>query len=264
MDQAFWEWIPGDGPVIASAIHDGHALRVDAQRRLCLAEADRLREEDPFTAAWAALVQPRIRTFRSRFEVDLNRPLEQAVYVKPEDSWGLKVWEEPPDGPCIAASLEAYEEFYAGVENRLREIEEKHGRFVLLDIHSYNHRREGPDGPPADPEKNPEINIGSASCNREIWGSLIDRFIGELRAFDFQGRSLDVRENVKFMGGNFPRWIHRSFPESGLAIAIEFKKIFMDEWSGELDLAVHRALGQALASTFPGLRESLRALGGRL
>lgn len=264
MEQAFWEWIPGEGPLIASAIHDGHALRAEAQSRLCLGEAERLREEDPFTAAWAALLQPRIRTFRSRFEVDLNRPPEQAVYLKPEDAWGLTVWKEPPDAPCIAASLEAYDDFYSGVENRLRAVEKRHGSFVLLDIHSYNHRRGGPEGPPADSAKNPEINVGTASCNREIWGPLIDRFIAELRGFDFYGRSLDVRENVKFMGGNFSRWIHRTFPDSGLALAIEFKKIFMDEWSGELDLAVHRALGEALASTFDGLRESLLKMGARL
>ena len=221
------------------------------------------REEDPYTAAWAALTQPRIRTFYSRFEVDLNRPPEQAVYLKPEDSWGLQVWREPPEPACIAASLEAYKDFYAGVEKELREIERRHGLFVLLDIHNYNHRREGPDQPPADPDKNPEINIGTASCNLELWGPLIDRFIGDFRNFDFQGRSLDVRENVKFLGGNLSRWVHRSFPESGLALAVEFKKIFMDEWSGELDVAIHRALGEALASTFPGLRASLKAMGAR-
>jgi len=263
LEQSFWEWIPGKGALVAAAIHDGHALRPEAEKRLCLSESERLREEDPFTAAWAALLQPRIRTFRSRFEVDLNRPPEKAVYLKPEDSWDLKVWSEPPDGPCIAASLEAYDDFYAGVEKRLREVEKQHGFFVLLDIHTYNHRRAGPDQPAADPEKNPEINVGTASCRRELWGPLIDRFIGDFRNFDFQGRSLDVRENVKFLGGNFPRWVHQKFPHSGLALAIEFKKIFMDEWTGELDLVKHRALGEALGSTFAGLRESLRGMGGR-
>lgn len=263
MEQPFWEWIPGEGPLVAAAIHDGHALRAEAQERLCLGEAERLREEDPFTAAWAALVQPRIRTFRSRFEVDLNRPPEQAVYLKPEDSWGLQVWREPPEPACIAASLEAYDDFYAGVERELRAIEQRHGLFILLDIHAYNHRRAGFEQPPADPEKNPEINVGTASCRRELWGPTIDRFVTDLREFNFQGRRLDVRENVKFLGGNFPRWVHRTFPQSGLALAIEFKKIFMDEWSGELNLPVHRTLGEALATTFAGLRASLQAMGGR-
>ena len=30
---------------------------------------------------------------RSRFETDLNRPREKAVYP-PEDAWGLKVWKD--------------------------------------------------------------------------------------------------------------------------------------------------------------------------
>ena len=37
----------------------------------------------PVLAAWAR---------RSRFEVDLNRPREEAVYRVPEDCWGLDVW----------------------------------------------------------------------------------------------------------------------------------------------------------------------------
>ena len=69
-----------------------------------------------------------------------------------------------------------------------------------------------------------------------------------MRQFHFLGRRLDVRENVKFQGGHFSRWIHRRYPESVCAPAIELKKVFMDEWTGRLDRREHGAIGRALES----------------
>ena len=71
--------------------------------------------------------------------------------------------------------------------------------------------------------------------DRQRWAPIVDRFIDDLRAFEFGGRKLDVRENVKFFGGHFPKWIHKSFPLSVCVLSIEIKKIFMDEWSGYPD-----------------------------
>ena len=131
---------------------------------------------------------------------------------------------------------------------------------MVFDLHTYNHRREGPAGPAADPEKNPEVNLGTGSMNRDKWAPIVDRFVTELRAFDFLGRKLDVRENIRFRGGHFGRWIHESFPDSGVALAIEFKKFFMDEWTGEPFEEHVEAIGRALASTIPGLLEGIHRL----
>jgi hypothetical protein len=46
-------------------------------------------------------------------------------------------------------------------------------------------------------------------------------------------------------------------------LAIEVKKFFMDEWTGELDAAQHTAIGRALAETVPGVLEELRRLGAK-
>ena len=66
------------------------------------------------------------------------------------------------------------------------------------------------------------------------------------------------------MGRQFPKWVHTKFPDTGCALAIEFKKFFMDEWSGTLYRDVHEAIRRALASTLPGLSEALRELGARV
>jgi hypothetical protein len=96
--------------------------------------------------------------------------------------------------------------------------------------------------------------------DRKRWAPVVERFIEDLRGFDFLGRHLDVRENVRFRGGNFPRWIHERFPETGCAIAIEMKKFFMDEWTGKPDHAYIKAIHKALKSTIPGIIEELSKL----
>src|SRR6187551_3911377 len=108
-----------------------------------LDDATRLREEDPYTGRIAAVVPTHILVTRSRFEVDLNRPRNKAVYLCAADAWDLDVWSAPPTDQVVSCSLAQYDEFYAALERILRERERRHGRFVVLDIHSYNHRRDG-------------------------------------------------------------------------------------------------------------------------
>jgi N-formylglutamate amidohydrolase len=253
-----WTSTIGDGPLIATAIHNGHAVRDEVESLLALSDAERLREEDPFTEAFTHVATTRIVGLRSRFEVDLNRPRDGAVYVKPEDAWGLHVWKETPPDEVIQRSLREYDAFYTEMKRLFDDIHRRHGRFVVFDIHSYNHRRGGADAEPDDPESNPEINIGTGMLDRERWGSLVDRFMKDMRSAGDRGRPLDVRENVKFKGGYFPRWIHENFGSDACALAIEFRKDFMNEWTGEPDNASIHALREALAATVPGVLEEVR------
>lgn len=245
--------VVGDGPIVATAIHDGHALRPECAEKMVLDEAIRLREEDPFTARIAAVVPTHVIVTGSRFQVDLNRPRDKAVYMCAADCWDLEVWRETPPPEMVARSLAEYDAFYATLEGILRECVRKHGRFVVLDVHSYNHRRDGMDAA-ADPSANPEVNVGTGSLDRSRWGTLVERFCRDLSAL---GGGLDVRENVKFQGGHMSRWIHATFPTTGCALALEFKKTFMDEWTGIVDDAHLARLARAVEATLPGLSESL-------
>ena len=213
-----------------------------------VSEADRLREEDPYTGEWTSIAPTRIVGLRSRFEVDLNRARQKAVYLRPADAWGLEVWKSPPPQEVIDRSLAAYDAFYQRMAAILDELTRRFDRVVVFDLHSYNHRRQGPDGPPADPEQNPEVIVGTGSMDRQRWGPVVDGFMESMREFDFLGRRLDVRENVKFLGGHFSAWIHGRYPEAVCAPVIEIKKCFMDEWTGRPDRRRHAAIGRALES----------------
>lgn len=247
-------------PVVATAIHEGHAVRPDLEALYALGADERLREEDPFTEWMIRDIPNRIVCHRSRFETDLNRSRDGAVYLRPEQAWGLEVWRETLADEITEASLAIHDGYYAMLETFLRGVERDHGRFVVLDVHSYNHRRGGADSPPSDPEGAPEVNIGTFSMDRHLWAPVVDAFMDTLRTFDYRGRALDVRENVAFQGkGEQTRFIHDRFPQTGCAIAVEFKKFFMDEWTGEPCPETLELLRRALASTVPVIEDILGA-----
>jgi N-formylglutamate deformylase len=236
------------GPVVMTAIHAGHDLRPEVTDLIRVDEATRLREEDPFTGC-LAVAGTRIIVHRSRFEVDLNRPRRDAVYRTPGDAWGLQVWNRPLPPAVVERSLASYDRFYAALADRLDRLAAQ-GAFVVLDIHSYNHRR---DGVPAPPAENPELNVGTGTLDRGRWHRIVDGFIDGMRAQRVARRTLDVRENVRFGGGHLVRWIHERYPETGCALALEFKKVFMDEWTGEPDAEHIAELGRALLAVVPRL-----------
>lgn len=221
--------------MVAVALHAGHELSPRLSAHMRLPDEERRREEDPYTGYWTTVGDHALVVDRSRFELDLNRPRAQCIYVDPSEAWNLELWTQTPPAALIERSQRMHDRFYALCEALISDIVIRHGWFVVLDLHSYNHRRDGPDAPPADPAGNPEINLGTESIDLGRWGHLVDAFATALRQQPFCERALDVRENVRFRGGHFPRWVNHHFGHLGCAIAIEVKKFFMDEWTGAVD-----------------------------
>jgi N-formylglutamate amidohydrolase len=248
----------GTGPIVAAALHHGHDAQPEVEALFAVDERVRLHDEDPFTGEWTQIAKTQIVALRTRFEVDLNRPRDKAVYLDPEDAWGLNVWQTRPDAGLLEELYAQYDEFYARVDRLFRELLSVHRHLVVYDLHTYNHRRDGADSPVSDWRLNPEINIGTGTMDRGYWGSLVDRFMEDLRNYDFDGRNLDVRENVKFRGGHFGKWIHETFPSRVCSIAIEVKKFFMDEWKGTARPEDIEKISKALKSTLPGVEEELK------
>lgn len=231
MDQRF-SFIQGSSPLVISAIHDGHEVRKELKNLFSLDDAARLREEDPFTAIWTNNSDNRIIVHHSRFEVDVNRPRDKAVYQIPEDAWGLEVWKKPLPPEFLERSLRFYDDFYASAKIYFDELFSFHEKIVVYDIHSYNHQRDGK-GKTADRFTNPDVNLGTGNMNRELWQTEVQTLLECFRNFDFKGRNLDVRENIKFKGGYFGKWLFEQYGDAICPISIEFKKIFMDEHTGK-------------------------------
>ena len=254
----WWTVTRGDGPIIATAIHDGHGLRPQAQTLMSLPSAARLREEDPHTGEIIAAVPTRVIAHRSRFEVDLNRARPDSVYLTPAQAWGLEVWKETPDEAFKQHSLALHDHFYDMMRSLLEGMVREHGTFVLLDVHSYNHRRGGPDAAPTPAAQAPDINLGTSSMPPGRWDHVLDAIGEGVRAFDYRGRRLEVGIDVAFQGrGALTRFVHQNFPHTGCAVALEVKKFFMDEWTGvpyRHDIAL---LQRLVGSLLPLLRAAL-------
>ena len=261
MTDTIWRTKRGDGPLVAMAVHNGHMVRYEVLRHMVIDQRCRLREEDPHTSSWTVIAPTRIVGLRSRFEVDLNRPRDGAVYRTPDDAWGLEVWDGSLPEDVVARSLAEYDAFYTALHALFSKLSNEYGRFFVYDLHSYTHLRGGAKGAHADPEGNPQVNGGTGTMtDRGRWAPVIERFIGDLSSFNFPGGALDVRENIRFRGGNCARWAHATFPDSACVLSIEVKKFFMNEWTNEVNAELLDAMQRALASTAPGVLKELGRL----
>jgi N-formylglutamate amidohydrolase len=254
--QPAWQIRPGRLPVVATAIHSGHDLRPAVAALTALDGADRRREEDPHTERLLPDDTTQVVVDRSRFEVDLNRPRDAAVYRTPEDAWGLTLWKTPLPPAVVEDSLALYDRFYAELDHLLQAQIRRFGRVLVLDIHSYNYRRQGPHAPAQAPAQTPEINLGTGPLDGR-WPAVTERFVDALSRIPFLGGHLDVRENVRFKGGHLCRHIAEHFGDRVCPLAVEVKKIFMDEWSEQVYAERLTALKTSFTCLLPELLDAL-------
>ena len=222
MGNRTWYSVSGEAsPVIGVAMHSGHQISDDIARLMAVTEETRLREEDPFTEQFIESIPFRIVVEQSRFGVDLNRVIEKAVYLKPEDAWGIRVWKTQPPDELVQALRQQHQEFYEHLGQILSEVQTQFGRFVVVSSHTYEQAR-------GEPEKSPDIDVCTWLVE-EPWQSLIDSFVCSLRAQSFRGRSLEVKQNTRFAPHNLEMWQATSFPNS-CCFAVEIaKELFMTD-----------------------------------
>ena len=255
-----WELILGDGPVVATAIHDGHDMRESLLPHLAIGEDERRREEDPMTGLLTVVGDVRIRVRASRFQVDLNRSRDMAISTNPADTWGLQVWRGELPPAELEQSLAGHDRFYEMIRGLLDDLIAKWGCVLLIDIHSYNHRRDGADADPAPQHGNPDIELGVTTLDPGRWGHVATRFAQVLRDTPVDGRSPDVRENIRFpTGGYFPEWVYANWGEQVCTISPEYKKIYMDEWTAQADIAVIEDFRAGLQNAVDAVRPEFMA-----
>lgn len=225
-----------DIPVLALAVHHGHDLPPELEVNCGISPHQRLMEEDPFTGEIAALYPNHIVVHTSRFAVDLNRSEDKCVYQKPEDCWGLSARKVPLPDNVINALRVAYRDWYSLLAHHIDRLLIRHERLIIWDLHSYNHRRYGADLPAEPQDKNPDINLGSSNMPPQdlLLLKSLQQLLSETMITN-NGRQTDCRIDVKFPGGHLVRWLHHNYPRRVIAPAVEFKKFFMDEWTGILD-----------------------------
>jgi N-formylglutamate deformylase len=214
-----------------TAIHAGNRIREDLQDVIEVSLADRYREEDPGTGEFIKDFPIQIVARDSRFEYDINRASDRAVYLTPDMAWGLNVWKRPLTQDEINISLAKHNEFHQLIDIVVEYLLQQNKYTIIFDSHSYCYQRE--ERLPWYIDKKPVINLGTEPINQTIFRKLVKNFINQLAKISINGRLISVAENEIFKGGYLAKRLCTQHHDRLVLFAIEFKKIFMDEWSGE-------------------------------
>ena len=234
--ERWWTVTRGPGPVLATAIHDGHELRPAVAAAMNLSEptacARRIRSPG---RRWRASLRTSSLIVRASNSISTGRLIPRSI-ARRSRAGACGSGEASPTRrssrprwrsmrlitACSARCWTAWSR-RTGASSSSTCTAIITGATVRTAI-------------PCRRTKRPTSISAPFRCRAPTGRSSLDPLIEEMRRFDFNGRNLDVRENVAFQGkGEQTRFVHERYPGKGCAIALEFKKFFMDEWTGEPD-----------------------------
>ncbi|MEA1886964.1 MAG: flavohemoglobin expression-modulating QEGLA motif protein [Bacteroidota bacterium] len=210
-------------PYACMSIHNGHRLRPDLKEICRLTDHERWQEEDPHTLDMISSLPIVISAMDSRYEYDLNRKAENAIYT---DAWGKQIWKESLSDKQKKESLSKHAAFYRIIHSLISYLENKYRSLLLFDIHSFNYRRL--------PGEAPVFNLGTELVNTESNRKYIDHWLDQLRKFRLPNIDVTVKENDVFKGNGYLLSYITSHFNNTLVLATEVKKIYCDEESGEV------------------------------
>lgn len=204
---------------LCAAVHDGHQFRKPLWSQCLHTAYDRWYEEDPCTRQMVQTMPMVLAGCDSRFEYDLNRTPDSAIY---EDAWGKKLWKTPLSEDQKKISLDKHHAFYRVVQALVSKMEEKFGAAIVFDMHSYNRQRW--DRPV------PVINLGTKNIDNERFSAFAKAWCNSLKKIELPNDiETTAAINDTFQGnGYFLKFITEHFKET-LVLATEFSKIYCDE-----------------------------------
>lgn len=241
VDYSFTIKIDSYVPYVCGAVHDGHQFRRELWENCIHTEYDRWFEEDPATKQMVQTHPIVIAGMDSRFEYDLNRAPETAIY---EDAWGKKLWYEPLPENMKQKSLDKHANFYKVVHALIEKLEEKFNTCVVYDMHSYNWKRWE--------REVPTFNLGTSNVDNQRFGDIIESWRQSLSEIKLpNGIASTSKINDTFQGnGYFLKYITQHFSNT-LVLATEVKKIYCDEIDQIMFPEVVAALEQAFKVLVP-------------
>ncbi len=214
------------------AMHAGNRVRSSLDHVMSATEQERFREEDPYTERFMKELPIQIIARDSRFEYDLNREANRAIYGHDRKMWGIQVWKKELNEEERNLSMAKHREFHDFMDTVVEYLLRQGKYAVLFDMHSFCYQRK--EIIPWSQDPGPEINIGSKAVNRVVFGRVIEDFKQSLSGLSIDGYPIRIAENEVFGGGYLARRLSKTYSGRLLVLAMEYKKIFMDEVTGEV------------------------------
>ena len=228
-------------PYVCAAVHNGHEFRKNLWTKCMHTEYDRWYEEDPMTREMVKSHPIVISGIDSRFEYDLNRDPENAIY---EDAWGKKLWKEDLTDEEKSVSLEKHTNFYKVVFALIKTLELKFGCCIVYDMHSYNWQRWD--------REVPTWNLGTSNIDNERYENAVEGWRKQLSEIKLpNGIPTTAKINDTFQGnGYFLKFITNNFNNT-LVLATEVSKIYCDEQAQIMYPEVVTAIRNGLKKQLP-------------
>jgi hypothetical protein len=207
-------------PYACGAVHDGHQFRKELWDNCLHSEYDRWYEEDPETKSMVITHPILIAGCDSRFEYDLNRSTEEAVF---ETAWGKQLWKTPLTETDKSKSIEKHTNFYKVVHALISKLEEKFGVCIVYDMHSYNWKRWD--------REVPTWNLGTSNIDNERFGDMVEQWRQMLAEIELPHniKQTAAINNTFYGNGYFLKYITKTFKNT-LVLATEIAKIYCDEY----------------------------------
>lgn len=228
-------------PYVCGAVHDGHQFRQALWDNCLHTEYERWYEEDPCTKQMVHNFPIVIAGCDSRFEYDLNRPPETAIF---DTAWGKQLWKDVLPETEKQHSLCKHANFYKVVNALMAKLESNFHNVIVFDMHSYNWKRWD--------REVPVWNLGTSNVDNDRFGSLIESWRSKLEAMQLpNGIQSTSKINDTFQGnGYFLKYITQNFRNT-LVLATEISKIYCDELSGVIYPEVVKSVENQLKDLIP-------------
>ncbi|MEO0570470.1 MAG: N-formylglutamate amidohydrolase [Bacteroidota bacterium] len=228
-------------PYVCAAVHDGHQFRKELWENCLHTEYERWYEEDPCTKQMVQSHPIVLTGLDSRFEYDLNRAPETAVF---DTAWGKQLWKHPLPNAQKQKSLSKHAVFYKVVGALIRKLEELHNRVIVFDMHSYNWKRWD--------REVPVWNLGTHNIDNERFSDIVNAWASKLGSIKLPNNiSTTTGINDTFQGnGYFLKYITQNFGNT-LVLATEISKIYCDELTGVIFPEVVTAVEKQLKELIP-------------
>ena len=219
-DYAFTIKIEKYVPYACGAVHDGHQFRKELWDNCLHTDYERWYEEDPETKNMIASHPIVIAGCDSRFEYDLNRTPEEAVF---ETAWGKQLWKQPLPEAQKKISQQKHANFYKVVHALISKLEEKFDVCIVYDIHSYNWQRWD--------REVPTWNLGTSNIDNKRFGKQVNTWRTALSTIELpHSIKQTAKINDTFQGnGYFLKYITNNFKNT-LVLATEIAKVYCQEY----------------------------------
>nr|WP_298998919.1 N-formylglutamate amidohydrolase [uncultured Allomuricauda sp.] len=237
-------------PIVCGAVHDGHQFRSSLWENCKHTEYERWYEEDPCTKEMVQTFPIVIAGRDSRFEYDLNREPERAVY---DDAWGKELWTEPLSNEEKELSLQKHANFYKVVNALVQKLESDFKNVIVFDMHSYNWKRWD--------REVPVWNLGTSNIDQKRFGALTEVWSKKLGSIQLPNDIVNTSKiNDTFQGnGYFLKYITRNF-DNTLVLATEISKVYCDELSGIIYPEVVKSVEEQLKKLIPEMVKEFQAM----